>query len=744
MLERLGHVTVRRRRAVLSAAAVFVLVALAWGTGVFGRLTGGGFEDPGSESTRAAALAEQALGRDAVDAVVVYRAAVGGPTVDQPAYRDTVVGLLDRLPDDAVVAATSYWSTGGAPALVADDGRTTYVALRLAGVDDAGREAAYERIADDLVAPAASGLETLRGGPVPTSLAVNDQVSADIARAESLSIPVLLVLLVVVFGGLAAASLPLAIGGLAVLGAFTALRVISLATDVSVFAVNIVTMLGLGLAIDYALFVVSRFREELAAGHDTERAVVRTMVTAGRTVLFSGLTVALALSAMLLFPLGFLRSMGFGGVAAVLVAMVGSLTVLPAILAVLGERVNALRVPLPGAARRRQSEVQAPDRGAWHAIASAVMRRPVLVVAGLTVVLVAMGTPFLRVAFGSPDARVLPVGTEERVAAEVLERSFPGSATRPIDVVVRLAGPAADAGPELQGYADRLAAVPGVTSVAAAGLAGDTARLSLTYAPDPVSERARALVDTVRAVPGPAGSDVAVGGLTAANADTLAAIGRTLPWALLWVVGGMLLLLFLAFGSVVLPIKAVLMNVLSLGAAFGAVVWIFQDGYGSGLLGFTSVGSVEASQPVLMFAIAFGLAMDYEVFLLSRIREEWLRTGDNAQAVAVGLQRTGRIITSAALLLVVVIGAFATSGVTFIKMIGVGVAIAIVVDATVVRALLVPATMRLLGRWNWWAPAPLARLHARVGIDEAQPEPRDGRRAVAGGRPDPAYATMNG
>ena len=750
MLERLGDLTYTRRRWVLAAAAVFVVVAIGWGTSVFGRLVGGGFNDPGADSSKAVTVAEQAFGRSGADVVVLYSSKTR--TVDDPVFSSALAATLAKLPAAYVRTVVSATTN---PAMVSADRHTTYVVLTLTGADDSQRQVSYDAIKDQLAAP---GLTTLRGGAVPVNEAINKQVTADIGKAEGISTPILIVLLVLVFGGLAAASLPLAIGGLAILGAFTALRVISIFTDVSVFAINIVTMLGLGLAIDYGLFVVSRFREELAArGGGSEAvhpAVVAAMRTAGRTVLFSGLTVALALSALMLFDLPFLRSMGYGGVAAVLVAMIGALTVLPALLSVLGPRVNAWQVHLPGWRRRAKAaqtqqgqgagETTDPPHGAWYRIATSVMKRPVAYVVAITVVLLAMGLPFFSVAWGSPDHRALPVGAPARVAGEVLAAQFPQSGTSPIDAVITLNRPAAAATADLAAYATRLRAVPGVSAAAVTGLAGDHARLSMTYTQDATSPAGRALVTAVRQVPVPAGSAVLVGGFSATNADTLSAIGRTLPWAALWIVAGMAVLLFLAFGSVVLPVKAVLMNMLSLSASFGAVVWIFQQGHLSGSLGFTSVGSVEATQPVLMFAIAFGLAMDYEVFLLSRIREEWDRTGDNTAAVALGLQRTGRIITSAAALLIVVIGAFATSGVTFIKMIGVGVALAILIDATVVRALLVPATMRLLGTVNWWAPAPLARLQARFGLQEA-PAASDQRHIGAGlgeGRADSAYVTM--
>jgi trehalose monomycolate/heme transporter len=707
MFETLGRVAYRRGRWVLAAAVAFLAFAGVWGTGVFGALTSSGFGDPGSESARAAAVAA-GLGRS--DVVVLYRSP--DRTVDDPVFRQAVTGTLAALPA-ADVARTVDWYATGAPGLVSADRHATYAVLTLRG-DEQQRTDALDRIEGRLAAP---GLDTGIGGATTVGRDINERVSKDIARAETLSMPILLVLLVLVFGSVVAATLPLAIGAIAILGAFTALRVVSLFTEVSVFSVNVVTILGMGLAIDYGLFMVSRYREELGRGLDPRAALVRTVATAGRTVAVSGLTVAVSLSGLLIFPQVFLRSMGAGGIAAVLVAVVAALTVLPALLAVLGPRVDALPV------RRRRSRL-ITDSGAWARLARSVMRRPVLYAVGVVAVLLALGAPFLHVKFGGIDARALPAATPSRQVSETLERDFPANATSPIRAVVTL--PAGGDG--LDAYVGELRTVPGVTAATVTGRADRTAQVDLTYAGDPMGADARALVDRVRAVPAPPGGSVLVGGPTAELSDLLASLGRLLPLMGLIVAGATVLLLFLAFGSVVLPLKALVMNALSLTASFGAIVWIFQDGHLAGLLGFTSTGTLEATQPILVLAIVFGLSMDYEVFLMSRIRERYLATGDNTEAVATGLQRTGGIITTAALLLVVVIGAFSLSGITFIKLIGVAMALAVVVDATVVRALLVPASMRLLGRWNWWAPAPLRRFQERFGL----PEPADGTLELPG------------
>lgn len=715
-----GRVVVRARWAVLAAAVALVVIGGTWGAGVFGELTGGGFDDPASETSRAAERITAELGRQGADVIVLWSSDTA--TVDQPAFRDPVTRTVAALRRHPEVTSVTTWYDTPAPALVATDRKATYALLRLAGADDDARTDAFETLRPALDAP---GLRTEVGGTVAFLHQANTQTTEDITRAETLSMPVLLVLLVLIFGGLVAATTPLLIGGLAILGAFVAVRLVNLVTDVSIFAINIITLIGLGMAIDYALFVVSRFREELAAGHDTGEAIRRTMATAGRTVLVSGLTVALAMASLLIFPQAFLRSMGLGGMAAVLVAMLAALTVLPALLAVLGRRIDAVRVPLPWRrGTRRAGPAEAAGGGAWAGIARSVMRRPVRYLVGVAVLLLVLAAPFLRITFGGFDERVLPADAAPRVVSERIGDEFPGGTVAPIDVLV--SGAPADA---LRPFTDRIAAVPGVTGVQVAASRGESTLLSVTYPGEPTGDVAQDVVRALRDLPAPAGAEVLVGGRPAADRDLLDSLGDRLPWMALLMAGATLLLLFLAFGSVVLPVKAVLMNLLSIGASFGVVVWIFQDGHLSDLLGFTPTGFIEPSNPILMLAVLFGLATDYEVFLLSRVREEWDRTEDNTTAVASGLQHTGRIITAAALLLIIVVAGFATGGMSYIKLIGVGMIVAIVVDATLVRALLVPATMRLLGRWNWWAPAPLAGIYRRYGIRESaeSPAPADPR-----------------
>jgi trehalose monomycolate/heme transporter len=751
MFESWGRVMYRRRRLVLAVALIVVAVAAVWGTGVFGRLqSSGGFTPPDSQSQQEANLAAARFGRDAGDVVVLYSSPAspaGRPpgnalSVRSTAFRDAVTGTLERLPRSRVESVASYWSTGS-PQFVSASGHQTYVVLELTGVTDGARQASYDAIKGQLDAP---GLRTQIGGVVPTNEAIGHEVTADIGRAEAISLPVLLILMLVIFGGLVAAGLPVAIGGIAILGSFTALRLLTLVTSVSTYSINITTIMGLGLGIDYGLFLVSRFREELHRQGPGERAVedavARTVATAGRTVAVSGITVATALASLMLFPMTFLRSMGYGGVATVAVDLLAALTVLPALLAVLGPKVNALRIrrgvpPATAASKAVAGDlpgfaVPAPrteGEGGWYRLASSVMRRPLAYAVPIVVVLLALGSPFLRITWGGTDAAALPASAPQREVTEALNRDFPGNPTAPIESIVQFSGPVAGAPAReagLASYVSRLDRVPGVTAAQVTGVRGATARVDVRYETGPYSPQARAIVGQVRNVPAPAGAVAYVGGQSAGLVDELSALGSVLPWMGLVVALATFVLLFLAFGSVVLPVKAIVMNVLSLSAMYGVLVWIFQEGHLSGLLRFTPTGTIDPSMPILLFAIMFGLSMDYEVFLLSRIRERYDVTGDNTAAVASGLQRTGGLITSLALLLVIVVGAFSASGITFIKLLGVGMIVALIVDATVVRVLLVPAVMRLLGPVNWWAPRPLRRLYARYGLREADQNEVDG------------------
>ena len=731
MFEAWGRGLYRARRLTLVIGLLFAVGAAVWGTGVFGKLNSGNtFTPPNSQSNVESNLAASLFGRNDADVVVLFHSAAR--TVADPLYRQAVTQYLAALPGNQVTKTATYW-TSGQPNLVSGDKHSTYAVLQLAGGSDQARDDTYKAIKADFPAvagPPGDGITVRVGGATATEVAINSEVSANIARAESISFPVLLILLVIIFGSAVAAIAPLAIGGLAILGSLTVLRLLTLATTVSVYSVNITTIMGLGLGIDYGLFIVTRFREELrrqallAPGGTTgqpspasvERAVVRTVATAGRTVLVSGVTVAVALCGLMLFQPVFLRSMGYGGVATVAVDVIAALTVLPALLAVLGHRVNALAVRKSvraGAVARPEKE------GGWYRFAHAVMRRPVAIAAVIVIVLLALGAPFLRISWGGTDARVLPASSTVRQVQDALTSEFPANSTDPIEAVVT--GGTSQAG--LAAYTAKIGAIPGVTGVQATARHGTSLRLDVGYTPRPDSPRARQIVTSIRALAPPPHDSVLVGGTTAQLVDELSSLGGTLPWMALLTAVATFALLFLAFGSVVLPVKAIVMNILSLAATFGVIVWVFQWGHLSGPLDFTATGTIDPTMPILLLAIVFGLSMDYEVFLLSRIRERYDETGDNTVAVAAGLQRTGGVITSLALLLVVVVAFFSASSITFLKLLGVGMIVALIVDASVVRILLVPATMRLLGRANWWAPAPLRRLYSRYGISESEQKP---------------------
>jgi trehalose monomycolate/heme transporter len=713
MFEAWGRGLYRARRLTLVIGILFAIAAGVWGTGVFGKLAGGDtFTPPASQSNQESSLAASVFGRNEADVVVLYHSAA--MTVADPAYRQAVTTALGGLPAADVTRITTYWSSGQ-PSLVSADRHSTYAVLQLAGDDDAARETTYKAITEDLSGAIATGATTLAragitaqvGGAVPTEVAINNEVSANIGRAEGISLPVLLILLVVIFGSVVAASLPVAIGGLAILGSFTVLRLLTLVTSVSIYSVNITTILGLGLGIDYGLFMVTRYREELRRQPTVQQAVARTVATAGRTIVVSGVTVAVAMTSLLLFPEVFLRSMGYGGVATVAIDVIAAVTVLPALLAVLGHRVNALRV------RRSVGKAPVTEQGGWYRLARSVMRRPLIYVTVIVIGLLALGAPFLRISWGGTGASVLPASSAVRQVSDELATEFPANSTAPVEVLVsNVTNRAA-----LATYVRSIDTVPGVTGAQVTGDRGSTVRIDAGYRPQTNSPAARQIVTDIRNIPPPPGARVLVGGATAELVDELSSLGATLPWMALLTGLATFILLFLAFGSVVLPVKAIVMNVLSLSATFGVIVWVFQWGHLSGLLQFTP-GPIDPTTPILLLAIVFGLSMDYEVFLLSRMRELYDQTGDNTAAVAGGLQRTGGLITSLAFLLIIVVGLFSASGVTFIKLLGVGMIVALLVDATVVRLLLVPATMRLLGRANWWAPRPLRRLYARYGIRE--------------------------
>ena len=700
----LGRLIYRFRWVVIAGAAALLAVAATLAIGVFGALSGSGFVDPASESARANQIAATELPRVDSDVIAIY---TGSGSVTDPSYEDAINSVVAGLPSEYVDHVDSYYSTKS-DQLVSADEHSTLILIRLVGGDEGERLTSYAAIKDDLANPP-TGLTVLRGGTIPVSADINQQVENDIKRAELLSFPILLILLAFVMGGLVAAGLPILVGAMAIVGALALVRLLTMFTDVSAFTINIVTMLGLGLAIDYALLIVNRFREELRRLPTIQAALTRTLATAGRTVAFSSTIVTASLAALLVYPQVYFRSMALGGMAAAGVAAIGSLTLLPALLAVLGHRVDSVKVRRPRKMPGGRHRLMLPGR--FFRVAQRVMRRPFLYAVGVLAGLLVLGSPFTHAAFGDIDVHSLPNGMESKAVAEQVQAQFPGGNDETVDAIVTFAPgiSEADSNAGLVAYAADLGRLPGVTSATVTGQTGSTARVSVTNTADPSSAEARDLVTAVRLVPAPPGAAVLVGGSAARVMDLLTSLRDGLFWLVLILFSITFIGLFLAFGSVVLPLKAILLSLLSLLASCGVIVWIFQQGHLSGLLDFTVTGTIEPTQLVLMIVVTFALSTDYEVFMLSRVREEWDATGDNRLAVARGLQGAAPIVTSAALLLVVVIGSFSTSGIVFVKMIGIGMIVAIILDATIVRAILVPATMRLLGRANWWAPPPMRR-----------------------------------
>ena len=714
MFELLTNLADRRAWIVVVLAVMFAGFAGYFGGPVAGLLTddSSNFEDPASESVAAEkTLARAADANPGADIVALIEV---GSDVTSPAGREKVSNVAEAIGNDPGVAQVLTYRETGDGAWISDDGDATYV---VASFDpDADGDAAARRLQKEF----AGDEDVTLGGEALVGPQVGEIVGEDLARAEMLAFPILFVLLLWVFRGFVAALLPLVIGVIAVVGTFVGLRVVATeVTPLSVYALNLVTGLGLGLAIDYSLFIVSRYREEIARTGPGREAIYRTLSTAGRTVLFSSLTVAAALAALLVFPLRFLYSMGVGGMIVSLVAAFAALVVLPAILSLLGERVNALSF---GRWRRAaDQEARSVSTSPWYRLANAVMRRPATVAAATTVLLITLSLPFLGIRFTAVDADVLPKETPARQVADALDNEFPGNGASPLQIAVKAKGDTTrETLANLEDYVADLGDLPNVDSVVPPRPVGDDVwRIDVVPEKGTYSGASLALVGDVRALESP--YTVEVGGESASFVDQQASLAGSIPYALAIVFASTLVLLFLFTGSVVLPFKTLIMNVLTVGATFGILVWIFQVGRLEGLLGYESQKALESTQPVLILIIAFALSTDYGVFLLSRIKEAREDSLDDAEAVAVGVGRTGRIITSAALLFCVAIGAFATSQIVFIKELGVGAALAVIIDATIVRALLVPSLMKLLGRRNWWSPRPLQRLHGLIDLGEGAP-----------------------
>jgi uncharacterized membrane protein YdfJ with MMPL/SSD domain len=703
MLNTLAKLATRRSRTVIVAALIGAVVAGVLGAGVADRLQPYGADDPATESVRADERLEDAGFHD-----LGLIALVRGVDVSSRQAERRVGALAARISRDPAVGQIADYYNTGSPAFVSRDGRSTYLAVDLKPSDDKARSDAAKRIADRLEGSPGVTL----GGPDLASEQVNKKVESDLRRAELLAFPLLFLLSLLFFRSLVAALLPPLIGGLAIVATFLMLRVASEFTSMSIFALNLVTGLGLGLAIDYSLFMVSRYREELARSGPGLEAMRRTMATSGRTILFSSLTVAAALVSLLVFPQRFLYSMGIAGALVALIAAVLALVVLPAILGALGTRVNALAPAF--LQRRAERDARPAESGFWYRLSRLVMRRPAPIAVASATLLIALGIPFFGINFTRVDATVLPTSTSARQVDTALKTEFPPHRDSPIELATQGADRA-----QLAALRAEVTRVPGVAAVEPPRrLAGGVAEIGVISRYDPLSDRSEDVVSAIRALPAGPG-DVQVSGFTAHFVDLKSSLANHLPAALAIVALVTFAVLFLFTGSVVLPLKALLMNVLSLSAVFGILVLIFQDGRLEGLLGYTSQGALEATQPLLLFAVAFGLSTDYGVFLLSRIKEARDGGAGDSEAVAIGLERTGRIVTAAALLFSVAIGAFVTSEIVFIKELGLGTALAVLIDASIIRALLVPSLMELLGKWNWWAPRPLRQLHARIGFSEA-------------------------
>jgi RND superfamily putative drug exporter len=716
---RLGTFCARHRWPVLLLYIAVLAVSGFLGLQSFGALKAQGFTDPASDAVATAEALEQRFDTRAPTVILAIESQGG---VDDPATVTAATELLDSITDiPGVDTVTSYWGSGRPEGLRSADGSTGQVLITF--TPEADQAEVSKEITDNFSGDQGA-LTVYAFGSGPIGNAFNDTITADLAKAESIAIPITLILLLFVFGSVVAAGLPFLVAGGAILGSFAVLWLLALVTDVSIFAVNLVTGLGLGLGIDYALLMINRFREELRKGSSVIDAVATMSSTAGKTVFVSGLTVAITLASLMFFPQYFLRSFAYAGVAVSLLAVVGALTALPAVLAILGRNVNRLKV--------LKGDLAPKDTGVWASIARFVMRYPWPIFLAASAVLLVMALPAFNATLGQIDERALPANNPAVVAAEVLRDRFPDQKAAPFDVV--LLGPQDEVA--VENYAKELSTLPEVTrvltpnSVVVAGevvapnpITGmweseNALRLSVSSDVPAIDPRGEALLAAVRAVPAPADTAL-VGGLGAEWADATSAVFANVWKIAAWIAIATLIVLFLYTGSVLLPIKAVILNLLSLSATLGALVWVFQGQHLTWLTGdYVATGTIDITMVALIAVTAFALSMDYELFLLSRIKEEHDAGRGTTDAVAFGLQRTGRIITAAALLLAIVFASFLSSGVTSIKQLGFGVTVAILVDATIVRALLVPSFMRIAGSANWWAPAWLHRVHSRVGLSD--------------------------
>ncbi len=717
--ERYGRLVVRRRKAFAIGYLVLVLILGAVGVQVLPALKAEGFNNPNSQSAEVSQLLQQDFDTRQPLAVIGATGTGGIDSAQTTAAAKRLVATIEAQP--GVGAVMSYWTSGRQPELRGKDGRTGEILVY--GTDRADGIAVAKHLVSTL-GTEQDGLAIHVAGFGAVFNAVDSRVRSDLATAEMIAIPITVILLLFVFGSLVAAGLPFLVALMAILGSFALLFLVTQVTDVSVFALNLVTALGLGLGIDYALLMINRFREELRRGATTDDAVATTVATAGKTVFVSGITVALTLASLVVFPQYFLKSFAYAGVAVSLMAVLGALTIIPAMLALLGPNVNRLKV--------LRGDLAPRDDGAWSRIARTSMRRPWPYLLGGVAIMLVLAYPAMSLVVGQIDDRALPHDDRAAVASRYLDERFPGYDGAPYEVLLR--NPESTAA--LTGYAREISQLPGVVRVATPDTivvkghvrgpnpAGrgwfhdDIARVVVVGSVPPRDNRGVALVDALRSHPAPA-TQVLVGGIAAEYGDSNEGIVGNAWIVALWIGLMTLLIIFLYTGSVLLPIKALLLNILSLSATLGMLVWVFQDGHLMWLTGeFEITGTVDLSSIALVAVVAFALSMDYELFLLSRIKEEHDAGHDTEDSVAFGLQRTGRIITAAALLIAIVFASFLSSGVTNIKQLGFGAAFAILIDATLVRSILVPTFMRVAGEANWWAPSWLRRVHGRIGLRE--------------------------
>ena len=720
ILRRVATLALAAPRRVLVTATLVAIAAAIFAVPVTHSLCACGMEDPSSESSRATAMLANDFHQSAQQLVIVVSSAQGYRSDAARHVGEEIVDTLTRSPH--VTAVTSAWTAPPASpaALVSQDGHSALIVADISGDETQAQD--YAKTLSNSVVHDRDGVTVRAGGTAMVNAGITEQSQRDLFRMESLAIPLSFLVLVWIFGGLLAAAVPVAVGVLAIVGSLAVLRIVTLFTDVSIFALNLTAALGLALAIDYTLLMVNRYRDEIRGGAGREDALVTMMVTAGRTVLFSSTIVALSMAVMVLFPMHFLKSFAYAGVATVVFAACAALFVTPAAIALLGPHITKR-------SGRTKRPVQQQFLYRWTGL---VMRRAVPFGLAVVVLLLLLGAPFAGVRWGFPDDRVLPRTASAHQVGDQLRDDFVDNSATAVTIVVPDTSGLTAA--EMQAYRDRLSGVADVSAVAPPVYV-DNHSLLTVYSTAPLfSERSEQQLVRLHAVTPPGSRDVLLTGTAQTNRDSVDAITSRLPVVLGVIAAIMFVLLFLLTGSVAIPIKALVLNLLSLTAAFGAMVWIFQDGH-LGALGTTPTGTLVANVPVLLFCIAFGLSMDYEVFLVSRIREFWLasprRREDNDVSVALGIAHTGRVVTAAAAVMVISFAALIAAQVSFMRMFGLGLTLAVLVDATLVRMVLMPAFMHLLGEWNWWAPKWLTRLHRRVGLhdggdipDPPLPDPR--------------------